>query len=194
MLKQPVAFDGDRTKWAEWAFTVRAYARAVSTRMVVLMEHAQSATDLLDLPTAPSDNQVNAQLYYVLAVLVKDGAMKKARNTRMSHGSEIWSLLCEEYEPRQRRRFQAMLSAILRVQLKEPPGVSLDGFQRQVHAYEDQSGTPIPDEILAATDNEKEMELGGQVTEKVDVCGSEVEERMEQLEACARDAAKELKM
>ena len=108
--------------------------------MAVLMEHAQSATDWLDLPTAPSDKQVNAQLYYVLAMLVKDGAMKKARNALVGHGSGIWRLLCKEYEPRQRRRFQAMLSAILRVQRKEPLGESLDGFERHVHAYEDRSG------------------------------------------------------
>ena len=44
-----------------------------------------------------------------------------------------------------------MLSAILRVQLKEPRGESIDGFERQVHAYEEQSGNSIPDEILATT-------------------------------------------
>ena len=87
-----MAFDGDRTTRADWAFTFRAYASAVSTRMAVLMEHAQSATDWLDLPTAPSDKQVIAQLYYVLAMLVKDGAMKKARNALVGHGSGIWRL------------------------------------------------------------------------------------------------------
>ena len=30
LLKQPAAFDGDRTKWVEWAFTFRACASAVS--------------------------------------------------------------------------------------------------------------------------------------------------------------------
>ena len=44
-----------------------------------------------------------------------------------------------------------MLSAILRVQLKEALGESLDGFERRVRAYEDQSRKPIPDEILATT-------------------------------------------
>ena len=53
--------------------------------------------------------------------------------------------------PRQRRIFQAILSAILRAQLREPVGESLDRFERQVHAYEDQSGKPLLDEIFAAT-------------------------------------------
>ena len=138
LLKRPVAFDGDRTEWADWAFTFRANASPVSSRMVVWMEHAESATGPLDLPTEPS------------AMLVKDGAMKKARNALVGHSSEIWRLLCEEYEPRQRRRLRAMLSAVLRVQLREPLGEFLDGFERQVHAYEDQSGKPIQVEIVAA--------------------------------------------
>ena len=64
--------------------------------MVVLMKHAQSPTDPLDSPTAPSDKQVHAQLHYVLVMFVKDGAMKKARNAPVGHGSDIWRLLCKE--------------------------------------------------------------------------------------------------
>ena len=75
LLKQPVALDGDRMKWADWALAFRAYASAVSARTVVLMEHAQSATDPLELPVSPN-NQVNAQLW--MAMLVKDGATKDA--------------------------------------------------------------------------------------------------------------------
>ena len=127
-VKQPAAFDGDGTKWADWALTFRAYASAASNRTVVWMEHAQGEIEPLDLPTSPSDRQVNAQLYCVLAMLVKDGALKKARNAPVGHGSEIWRLLCDEYEQRQRRRFHALLSAILRVQLREPLGEPLGSF------------------------------------------------------------------
>ena len=70
LLKQSAAFDGDRTKWIDSAFTFRAYASAVSTRMVVLMKHAQGAIESMDLPTAPSDRQANAQLCSVLAMVV----------------------------------------------------------------------------------------------------------------------------
>ena len=31
LLKQLVTFDGDRTKWADWAFALRAYANAVKS-------------------------------------------------------------------------------------------------------------------------------------------------------------------
>ena len=76
--------------------------------------------------------------------------MKKDRNALVGGGSEIWRL-GEEYEPRQRRRFQAVLSAILRVQVREPLGGAFDSFERQLHAYEDQSGETILHELRAAT-------------------------------------------
>ena len=69
----------------------------------------------------------------------------------MGHCSEIWKLLCEKDEPLRRRRFQATLSAILRAQLRGPLAEALDSFERQVHAYEDQSVETMPDKILAAT-------------------------------------------
>ena len=141
LLKQRVAFEGDRPERASWAFT--------GTRMDVLMEHAQSATDPLDLPTAPSDKQAK---YAAISRFDNafDGRVHEDGSKR-SFGSRQWRLLREEYEPRQRRRYQAMLSATLRVQLTEPVGESLDGFERQVPACEDQSGKPTPDERLAAT-------------------------------------------
>ena len=39
----------------------------------------------------------------------------------------------------------------MRVQLKEPLGEFIDGFERQVHAFEDLIGKPLLDEILGAT-------------------------------------------
>ena len=86
--------------------------------------------------------QINAQLYYVLAMLVLDGPLKKVGNAPVGHASENWRWLFEECEPRQRRLVQALLSTNLRVQLKEPLGEAPDGFERQVSAYEDQCGKP----------------------------------------------------
>ena len=59
LLMQPAEFAGDRTKWADRAFTFRAYASAVSTRVVVMKEHAQGGIEPLDLPVTPGYSQVN---------------------------------------------------------------------------------------------------------------------------------------
>ena len=69
---------------------------------------------------------------------VKDSA------TPVGHVCVILKLLCEEYGPRQRRRLRSMLSAIMRAQLREPLEESLDKFERQVKAYEDQRGEDTP--------------------------------------------------
>ena len=68
-------------------------------------------------------------------------------------GETWWSLevVVSVYEPRQRRRFQAMWSAILRVRLERTIWESPDNFERPVGAHEDQSGRRIPQYFLAAT-------------------------------------------
>ena len=45
LLKQPAAFDGDRTTLADWALTFRAYADAVNTHMSVCLDGTRSRRD-----------------------------------------------------------------------------------------------------------------------------------------------------
>ena len=124
-----------------------------------MLEHAQGEVEPLAVLVTPSDKQVNAQLFHVLAMLVKEVAMKKARNAPVGLGIEIWRLLCEEYEPRKRRKFLGMLSAILWVQLREPQGESLDNFQRQERAHDDQSGKTILDEKTCSHRHRRNLPL-----------------------------------
>ena len=151
LMRQPNSFEGERDQWADWAFTFRAYAAAVSTDIANIMRHAEGIADVCAQFPEEQQQQSNAQLYYVLVMLVKGSAMKKARTAPTGHGAEVWRLLCLEYEPKQRRRFQAMLANLLRSKLAEPLGESLDNFERQVKAYQDQTGQVIGDGVLAAT-------------------------------------------
>ena len=70
----------------------------------------------------------------------KGSALKKAKSAPQGHGAEVWRLLVSEYEPKARRRYQAMLSNLLRVELHDPLGESLDNFERMVKQYTDASG------------------------------------------------------
>ena len=140
LMKQPNTFEGEREAWGDWAFTFRAYAAAVSTDIVDLMVYAEGQTEVIPPFQAEAQRQADAQLYYVLVMLVKGSAMKKARTAQSGRGAEVWRLLCLDYEPKQRRRFQAMLANLLRSKLTEPLGESLDNFERQVKAYQDQTG------------------------------------------------------
>ena len=151
LVKQPNTFEGDKENWADWAFTFRAYAAAVSTDIAKVLAHAEIQDKPCGQFGEEAGVQATAQLYYILVMLMKGAAMKKARTAIAGHGAEVWRLLCLEYEPKQRRRFQAMLANVLRARLPEPLGESLDAFERQVKQYEDQSTTKIADSVLAAS-------------------------------------------
>ena len=70
-------------------------------------------------------------------MLVKDGAMKRG----LLWGTAVKSGVC----------CAVNTNHVKDEDSKQPLGESLDGYERQVHEYNDQSGKPIPDEILAAT-------------------------------------------
>ena len=133
LIKQPGVFDGARAERADWPFTFRAYASAVSPLMTELLTQAEDkGPDPVDLPQAAELARANGQLYYVLVLLVKGAAMKKAKSAPVGHGAEVWRLLACEYELKQRRRFQAKLSGGLRTKLPDPLSESIDGFERQI--------------------------------------------------------------
>ena len=96
---------------ADSSLTSRAFARALSTRMVVLMEHARSAIEQLALAVKSEERHADAH-----------GAMKEARH------ASVTRLRGKEYGPS--RKFQVIFSALLRVQLREPLGEALDGLDR----------------------------------------------------------------
>ncbi|CAK0894977.1 unnamed protein product [Prorocentrum cordatum] len=65
--------------------------------------------------------QANGQIHYVLVMLV----LKKAESAPVGRSSEVWRLLVYEYEPKQRRRSQAILSSVLRAKLPDPLRASI---------------------------------------------------------------------
>ena len=100
LLKQPAASEGDRMTRADRACKFRAYANAVRHGR---LDRTRAGCDRPVGLTrrASNDNQIHAQLYYVLDMLVKHEAIKKVLNAPVGHGGEIWRLVCEENEARQ---------------------------------------------------------------------------------------------
>ncbi|CAK0863201.1 unnamed protein product [Prorocentrum cordatum] len=133
LVKQPGAFDGARAEWSDWSFTFRAYAAAASVAITRLTTTAEAkGPEPMEIPDEDFDAeqaQANGQPYYVLVMLAKGAALKKAKSAPVGHGSEAWRLLVYEYEPKPRRRFQAMLSSVLRAKLPDPLSESLDNFE-----------------------------------------------------------------
>eukprot|EP00959_Pyramimonas_sp_CCMP1952_P414917 8693563-Pyramimonas_sp.AAC.1 len=112
LVQQPGVFDGARAEWSDWSFTFGAHAAAVSLAITRLMTAAEAkGPEPMEIPDEDLDAeqaQANGQLYYVLVMLVKGAALKKANSTPVGHGSEVWRLL------------QAMVSSVLRAKLPDP--------------------------------------------------------------------------
>jgi hypothetical protein len=100
---KPAIFAGSQEAWTDWSFVLRAYCSALSPRLMTLMESAQGQPALIVLASV-ADLALSAQLYYVLAFSCKGRALEKPRAALVGNGLEIWWLLCEEREPRQRMR------------------------------------------------------------------------------------------
>ena len=149
LIGKPAVFSGTQEPWTDWSFVFKAYCSALSTRLVALMEAAQGQSDLI-MPTDPADQAISSQLYYVLALSCKDRALEKLRAAPIGNGLEIWRLFCDEWEPRQRMRFTAMLTSILHTELMDPIISSLEAWERAVREYEQQSGDVVSDAIRAS--------------------------------------------
>ena len=117
----------------------------------LLTQAEEKGPDPMEVPQGAELAQANGQLYYAPVMLVKGAATKKAKSSPVGRGAEVWGLLAYEYEQTQRRRSQAMLSAVLRFKLPGSLSESIDGFERMVKQYSDQLGREAPDEFLAAT-------------------------------------------
>ena len=91
LIQKPASFTGERSSWTDWAFSSRAYIGAVSPRMKLLMDHAQTS----DIPLAPpgdeEDQKQNTQLYFIMVIVVKDQALRKVRMAPEGHGAWVAS-------------------------------------------------------------------------------------------------------
>ena len=95
LLKQPVAFDGDRNEMGRVDICVQSLCQsdAWSSRWSTRRGRQTGKT----CPQRQVRNRSMHSSCFVSGMLVKDGTMKKARNTPVGHDNEIWRLLCEEY-------------------------------------------------------------------------------------------------
>ena len=100
MMSKPTTFSGAMDQWADWSFVFKAYCAAINPRMIEVMRHAQES-DTMIVTTNVVDHNLSSQLYYILALMVKDRALVKLRTAPQGNGFECWRLFCAEWEPKQ---------------------------------------------------------------------------------------------
>eukprot|EP00971_Amphidinium_carterae_P340261 6478495-Amphidinium_carterae.1 len=149
VLQKTSNFEGDQQKWSLWSFLFRAYCDAVHPDLGGLMDRAVAATSPI-YPTADREKELAQQLFLMLALSTSGRALEKIRSCSYGEGLECWRQLHVEYEPRQPQRFSAMLSALLKVEFKEPLDTSIEQWERDIAVYESQSRERLPDHIRLA--------------------------------------------
>ena len=102
--------------------------------MIGMMKHAQDS-EIMVVTNNTTDHALSAQLYYILVLMVKDRALVKLRTAPTGNGFECWRLFCAEWEPKQKGRLTAMLTSILKCELKDPLLQSLEAWERAVQEY-----------------------------------------------------------
>ena len=107
LIGKPSSFTGREEDWTSWSLVLRAYAGAVSERLLYLMDEAEIT------PTMPanasligdgaehtptSDRELSMQLYYILTTLLTGKAADKTPLVTRGEGLSLWRTLIDQYE------------------------------------------------------------------------------------------------
>ena len=127
LLGKPERWDGSDRGWKDWRFVTRAYLMAAMPSVSVYLDRAEALTQDIDLPSLDEDGQqVSRQLYYILVLLTSGRALDKVQASGEGEGLKSWRLMHEQWEPRSRSRFTAMLVSILSRKFTGDGQASLD--------------------------------------------------------------------
>ena len=79
-IGKPDSFKGDPKEYADWSFVFKAYMSCISTRYIELFERIESSR--VPMPNrllGENDRALSTQMYYVLAMLVKNRPLDLSR-------------------------------------------------------------------------------------------------------------------
>ena len=114
LINKPGEFSGKEADWPRWSLTMRAYLGAVSGRMLELIRKAENFDESLDrVDLDPGDDQLDAQLYFIQTMLLKENMMEKLETVEYGEGLQLWRLLMAEFEPKFASRKMALQQAYL---------------------------------------------------------------------------------
>ena len=95
-----------------------------------------------------NDKALSAQLYYVLAMLVKGRALDIIQNSGPGEGVEAFRKMEETFHPKVASRFVGSLTLILSTRFSSDIESELELFEKNIRRYEQESGKTLDDEIL----------------------------------------------
>lgn len=130
-IGKPEQFKSDPAEYSDWSFVFKAYMSCISTNYIGLFERIEASrvpmpNRLLDA----NDKALSAQLYYVLAMLVKGRALDIIQNSGPGEGVEAFRKLEETYHPKVASRFVGSLTLILSTRFSSDIESELELFER----------------------------------------------------------------
>ncbi|CAK0871008.1 unnamed protein product [Prorocentrum cordatum] len=149
LINKPGEFSGKEADWRRWSVTMRAYLGAVSGRMLELIRKAENFDESLDrVDLDPGDDQLDAQLYFILTMLLKENMMEKLETVEYGEGLLLWRLLMAEFEPKFASRKMALQQAYLNFTFNkdEDPRKGIDRLETQIRQYQAATKKTVDDD------------------------------------------------
>jgi len=161
MLGKPNSYDGSENSWREWRFTFEAYTGCISATLRTLMATAATETGPISLSGISTEQRTLSEtLSYVLALVLKQRALRLPMGVEPGNGFEGWRQLVKLLEPTAAGRHLGLLSQVLAPDLGsglggqqgvERFGGLLQGWENNLELYARTTGNRLPEDILTAT-------------------------------------------
>ena len=116
LLGKPDKWDGTDSRWKDWRFVTRAYLIAAIPAATEILNKSEDLTDKVAVVDWTEEENKSAckQIYYILVLLTSGRALDKVQGAGEGEGAEAWRSMHEQWEPRSRSRFTALLLALSR--------------------------------------------------------------------------------
>ena len=111
-IGKPPVFSGDENTWGDWSFKLRSYVSVVDLQLGQMMEEAElAAHENAWLPSVPLNQDMDAQLRYLLVMLTSGPALQIIR--QQPSGVQAFRDLARRYNPRSQARSLAQLQELM---------------------------------------------------------------------------------
>ena len=150
VIGRPKSFTGKEEEWPTWSTMVRAYAGAISQRLLFLMDAAETSGGSPNNVTLQTedDKKLSTQLYFVLAMLLEGKASSKVQLCTRGQGLVLWRMLTDVYEARVLTRSTGLFQQVLGYSFEEDDILSsLELFEKTIRLYESASEKAVGDEL-----------------------------------------------
>ena len=151
-LGKPDHFNGDKSKWKEWATVFRAFIMAMEPLLAELLAIAEGRMEpILNVVLTQPQIAASTKLYFFLVMICRESALVLVTNAGDGQGVAAWQELCKEYDPQIPAKHSGDLLALLNWDFSGDFSVAYASFRKSIRTYTEQSGELFSDNIAIGT-------------------------------------------